>query len=278
MSNNWLKRLSFVALLFILPAVASAHGPQIQVTASGGKIETREVVPDGPYSNRLTSPISAYVMPVLPYNGVWYTRPNIQADALDPELPAFYSGPGIAFGYDQAAGTGQVFPTGSKFLLQLTDSLKVWNGTSFEVEPTVAIEAFRGAVVAKTTTAAPYASLLFPTDPIEENYGVEGGDAHSTVRFRMLGDGSSSSVVGPDGIYLMTMRLESTATSLSPSDPYYFVMHKNASPQSLSAAVASLGLASGSVQYVPEPGMLGMLSLAAAMMGFAARRRRHVRV
>jgi hypothetical protein len=267
------KTLLATMLLAVCPAISFAHGPQIQITGDEGKIVTRELIGDGPYSDSLTSPISAYVMPVLPLGDVWYSRPNTEADALDPELPAFYSGPGFAYGYDQAVGGPQAFAAGSELTLKFTNSLKVWNGIAFETEATVAFEAFRGATVAKTTSAAPYQAIGFTPGGISENYGSEGAEAHGTIRYRMLGDGTSASVTGPDGIYLMTMQLESTAAGLSASDPFYFVLHKNASPQSLSAAVASLGFDAGRVQYVPEPSMIGMLALAGALTGFAGRRR-----
>src|SRR6478752_1021029 len=120
-----------VATLVPLAAVSAfAHGPQIQITNDGGKIVTRQLIADGPYSNSLTAAKSVYVMPLLDFNGVSYSRPN---SSIDPILgvPAFPSGPGFAYGYDLADGGPQLFATGSVFSLVFTDGLRRWDSSAF---------------------------------------------------------------------------------------------------------------------------------------------------
>src|SRR4051794_39084843 len=98
-----MRAIAYVVPTFVLLAAVRvfAHGPQIQITNDGGKIKTRQLIADGPYSNSLTAVKSVYVMPLLDFSGVWYSRPN---SAIDPILgvPAFPSGPGFAYGYDLA--------------------------------------------------------------------------------------------------------------------------------------------------------------------------------
>jgi hypothetical protein len=73
-------------------------------------------------------------------------------------------------------------------------------------------------------------------------------------------------------VYLVSMKLTSTQVGLAPSDPYYFLLSKNASSDAVAAAVGSLGIAPGLVQVVPEPGTCVMLALAG--IGLIAARRR----
>ena len=56
--------LCSVFVLRSLPAAASAHGPQIQITNDNNKIVTRALHQDGDYSLALTAPKSVYVMPL----------------------------------------------------------------------------------------------------------------------------------------------------------------------------------------------------------------------
>src|SRR3954463_10614492 len=143
----------FVALA---TAVAHAHGPQIQVTDDNGKIVTRQLILDAPYSNALTGIKTVYVMPLAEFNGAYYTRPN---DAMDPILgvSAFPSGPGFAYGYDLADGGPQQFAAGSVFSLGFTAGLKRWNGSAFVDAGAMELKAFRGSDPDISTPAANFA-------------------------------------------------------------------------------------------------------------------------
>lgn len=252
-----------------------AHGPQIQVTGESGKIVTREIVLDGPYSDSLTPPKSVYVMPALPYNGGWYSRPNTEVDAVDPTLPVFYSGPGVAFGFDQADGGSQVFATGSKFLLTLNGGLRKWIGGAFADAGVAEMEAFRTGAAARTTDGGTSSALDFPAAGIADGYGADGAEAHATLRYRFLGDGSNVTSPLDDGVYLLQMQLASTDTALSASDPFYFVLNKNSSAETVGRAVASLGVPAGAIQYVPEPTGAMLLSIVGmfALLLIGVRRR-----
>jgi len=255
-------------------SIAGAHGPQIQITNDGGKIVTRNLILDGPYSTSLTSPKSVYVMPALPFSGVWYSRPN---QAIDPILltPSFPSGPGFAYGYDLADGGPQAFDAGSVFSVAFTAGLKLWNGSAFDDAGATELKAFRGSNPEISTPAANFA-ITTDTGPfvdtvsmaaVAAGYGSEGAEVHGSLRFALLGDGSSPTSPSPDGVYLVSMQLSSSQSSLSPSDPYYFVLNKNAPWSTVEAAVASLGIAPSLQQWaVPEPGTLMFVTLAAASL------------
>jgi hypothetical protein len=241
---------------------------------------------DGPYSTALTAPKSVYVMPALPFSGVWYSRPN---DAIDPILltPAFPSGPGVAYGYDLADGGPQAFDAGSVISVGFTSGLKRWNGTAFVDAGATELKAFRGsdptistpaANFAVTTDAGPFDSVSLAA--VAAGYGAEGAEVHSSLRFALLGDGSSPTSSSPDGIYLVSLQLSSSQAGLSPSDPYYFVLNKNVDWGNVQIAVDSLGIAPALQQWaVPEPGTLvaassGMIFFA-VICGRRLRRRSH---
>jgi hypothetical protein len=251
-------------------ASAFAHGPQIQVTNDSGKIVTRRLIADAPYSNSLTTVTSVYVMPLLEFNGVWYSRPN---STIDPILgvPEFPSGPGFAYGYDLADGGAQLFETGSVLSLSFMGGLKQWNGTTYADAGATQLKAFRGSNVnisspaenfATTSDSGSFDSLDLPI--VAANYGSEGAEVHTSLRYALLGDGSDPLSVVPDGIYLVGMRLTSTQAGLAASDPYYFLLHKNAAPDSVLNAVNALGVSASGVQFadVPEPAFSGLWVLA----------------
>src|SRR4051812_3270416 len=252
---------ALATLLVLTAASAYAHGPQIQVTNDNGKFVTRRLMADAPYSNSLTTATSVYVIPLLDFNGVWYSRPN---GAIDPILgvPAFPSGPGFAYGYDLADGGAQSFDAGSVLSLAFTDGLKQWNGASYVEAGATQLKAFRGSNAsiaspaenfATTSDNGPFDSLDLPT--VAANYGAEIAEVHTSLRFALLGDGTNPLSVAPDGVYLLGMRLTSTQNGLAASDPYYFVLYKNAALGVVLDAVNALGFSASAVQFanVPEP-------------------------
>lgn len=256
----------FVVGQFVTPSIGAAHGPQIQITADGGKIVTREILLDSPYGNRLSDPKSAYVIPLKEYLGVWYTRPSAEPDAV-LNAPKYYSGPGIAYGYGYDAGNPASvgFEVGSQLRIDFTSGLKRWDGAAFVDAGVTELEVFRGSFASpsatgRTSDAAPFDGVAYA--PIE--FAAEGADAHNVTRFRLLGDGLTSTSVSLDGVYLATLQFSSDQSGLAPSDPFYFVMPKNAAADEVAAAVASLGLDANLVQYVPEPVaiVLGVVCLA----------------
>jgi hypothetical protein len=79
------------------------------------------------------------------------------------------------------------------------------------------------------------------------------GDSHSSLRFRLLGDGSSALVEPADGLYLLTLQVTSNQPGLASSDPFNLLLYKNAPASSINAAVGSLNVSSALVQIVPVP-------------------------
>jgi hypothetical protein len=256
---------------------ALAHGPQIQITNDNGQIVTRELFVEQPYDQSLSSPKSVYVMPLSPSavagGTEWYARPNPSVTA-GLGLPTYVSGPGIAYGYgstyDAGTGTGTVaFPVGSHFMLSLNDGLKRWNGSAFVDPGTEQLQAFRvsnNQVVASATTsdAGPFQSFDFPD--VTAPTSPDSVDAHQGVRYRLLGDGSSSTSSAQDGIYLVSMRLASSHAGVSPSDPFHYVLYKNVPLPDVQTIVASVFPNGSLVQIVPEPAGAALLALGAIVL------------
>jgi hypothetical protein len=178
-----------------------------------------------------------------------------------PGLPEFPSGPGLAYGYDLADGGPQAFAQGSVFSVQFADGLKRWNGATFVDAGATQLKAFRGSNAnigsppenfGITSDGGPFDSVSLAA--VAAGYGADGAEVHSSLRFALLGDGSSPTSASPDGVYLLSMQLASTQSGLGPSDPFYFVLNKNGAAADVAAAVQSLGMAPGLVQWiVPEP-------------------------
>jgi hypothetical protein len=269
MTINFIRtRTALCALLAsvgVLTGTSFGHGPQLQVTIDAGKITTREVILDGPYSESLTAPKSAYVIPIRSLNDIAYVRPN---DALDSitGLPVYVSGPGLAYGYHVNDSSFPPFAAGSVFGIEFTSGLLRWDGTAFQDAGATELKAYRGSDPAITDPAdrfaitsdsGPYDSLSLSA--LTADYNAE---AHGTVRYALLGDGSTVTSASQDGVYLASLRLTSSQSDLAASDPYYFVLHKNESLETVAAAVQSLGIDASRIQYVPEPSSWILMILA----------------
>jgi hypothetical protein len=123
------------------------------------------------------------------------------------------------------------------------------------------VKAFRGSTAeinspaanfAVTSDVAPFDTVALPA--VAANYGADGAEVHSSLRIALLGDGTSPTSVSADGVYLVSLQISSTQAALTSSDPFYFVLNKNAAWSTVVAAVNSLGVASSRQQWVvPEP-------------------------
>ena len=268
-----------------------AHGPQLQVTNTGGKIVTRDILTDTYHP--LTTPKSVYVMPVMEYQGAWYVRPETELNTTGPLAgqPKYYSGAGLAF------GVGQTFAPGSVLTFKFDDGLEKWNGLAFQDAGDTQLQGYRGGTIggmgqlnspsqsAIGSDSGPFPGLTYPipVPSVGPPPVVYNDQSHGTGRFRFLGDGttpvlgSGTTATEPlDGVYLARFLLSSNDSNVADSDPFYFVMHKNAAWDDVQAAVRSLGVPSWEVQYlgVPEPSSLAMAGLAAALGAAAWRRRK----
>jgi hypothetical protein len=269
--------LLIAVLSALFAEVALAHGPQIQITGDTGKIVTRELLLDSPYT-ALTSEKSAYVMPLRENLGAWYARPN--GTLTMDGLPEFFSGPGLAYGYgyDPLTPTITPFTVGAKFNLAFTAGLKRWDGAAFVDAGATQLEAFTGgnpntpSGVARTSDAGPFASLPIPGGAGTIAFAVDEQDAHSTARYRLLGDGASPTSASPDGVYLLGLQLSISPGDKAPSAPFFFVLHKNAAAD-VATAVASLNIDPARVQViVPEPCSVLLSCLATAVLAVSARK------
>lgn len=232
----------------LLAGVALAHGPQIQVGIHNDKIITRALFGDGPYDDAVAPAQRVFEMPMAlrdlgDANDGWYAQPNAS-------FP--FTGPGIA----TALGG---FDTGSVLSLTYGDGLAIWDGMGFVDPGDEQMERFRSAVNIITSDAGPFDSFDFPAV-------TNTGDEHFGVNTRLLGDGISPDTASDDGVYLLTLVLETDQPGVEASDPFYFLLNKNGSQQDADAALAYVN-----TNIVPEPTSIGALIVAGALL---ARRRR----
>lgn len=246
------------------PGKAWAHGPQIQLTAEGGKIVTRQVMID--HYAPVSPPTSIYVLPVANVSNRWLVQP--------PGTSA--SGPGIAPGVGFVDSASHPFKSGA-YAMSLADGLKKWNGATFVDAGLTQLELYKPVdgitTTAATTDAAPYAGIAF-------NLSVTDDEAHTGMGYRFLGDGVSNASPLADGVYLLSLKV-STA-GLTDSDPFYFVLPKGVSAATAGSATLAFaqqrGIGVGAIQAmtaIPEP---ASLSLAALGIGGCAAARRRLRI
>lgn len=238
--------------LLILPAAASAHGPQLQITNDGGQIVTRSVLVND-YS-ALSDEKSAYVIPVT---SVLDTDFPTSWRATADESGAYPFGPGLAY------GLGATFPTNSTLTISFLEELMLWDGGAFVSAGDVELAALR--------TSNPNASSLTGNTAVtggpDWDAEVAIGDsydsgAHASVTHVLLGDGVDPAAAVADGLYRAKLQIASSDASIAASDPIYLLLSKNANDQ-VGQAVASLGLPAGAVQYftVPEPTTAALAAL-----------------
>jgi hypothetical protein len=253
--NAWM----LLAIAAIPCGVATAHGPQIQLTAESDKVVTRRMFEDGPY-DPLTPATSIYVLPTVQQSGAWLvTPPNLTTG----------SGPGIAvgLGYDSGNPSAHLFQTGA-YTVGIADGLKRWDGAAFVDAGATQMRVNKNATTAVTTDVGPFQSVTW-------SITVSNAEAHSGLGYRFLGDGVSDTSPLATGVYLLSLLL--SHGSLTKSDPFYFVIPRGVSSGELNSAVAGLasskGIAAGAIQQVvPEPGAMALCG--AMLLGLARLQRR----
>lgn len=237
-------------------SAASAHGPQMQISVVDNQIITRQLLQNEPYSSAvgLTARKSVYVIPVLPVD--YFGQPVARVKPSNGQT----FGPGFTYGYDQVAGGDRDFTAP---LSLHVDGLQIWDGGSFVPTGLEQLGLLQSSSNVNPDSAKTTAGGADLTIAISAAYVT---DSHSSVRYTLLGDGLDPYAASRDGVYLATFQLSGTQMpSLTPSDPFYFVLNKNASASVLAAAVDSLGISNELVQFVPEPG--GALLAALGLMG-----------
>jgi hypothetical protein len=238
---------------------ASAHGPQLQITvdaANGNKITTHQVMLEEPYSSAtgLTAPASVYVMQALPVSFVGQPVSRVKPSSTQT------FGPGFTYGYDQTLGGSRLFVGNLNLHLE---GLHIWDGTAFVAtgsgkEQVGLLQSSSNVNLDSVKTTASGGNLAIP---ISATYTA---DAHSSVRYTLLGDGLDPYAASRDGVYLATLQLSGTqaSPSLTPSDSFYFILGKNVAAKDLTTVttsfISSQSISPALVQYVtsvPEPGV-----------------------
>jgi hypothetical protein len=190
-------------------------------------------------------------------------------------------GPGFTYGYDQTLGGNRMFTANLNLHL---NGLQIWDGTNFI--PTGPNKEQLGLLASSSNVNPDAVKTTAGGDlaiPISATYTA---DAHSSVRYTLLGDGLDQYAASRDGIYLVTLQLSGTQTApspiLTPSAPFYYILAKNVALNDLTPVVntfiASQGISSSMVQYmanVPEPGtlVLGVMSVLGTSVLARAKRR-----
>jgi hypothetical protein len=243
----------FALILTSVAAASHAHGPQLQVTLDGNKITTRNILDDDNTSKGVTSAKSVYVIPVQSVS--FLGQPVARVKPANDQT----FGPGLAYGIDQVDGGARDFA--APFSLHV-GGLQIWDGSSF-----VATGAEQLGLLASSSNVNPDSTktTVAGTDLAVGVSATYTATAHSSVRYTLLGDGLDPYTASRDGVYLATLQLSGTQSpAITPSDPFYFVLNKNAAREALSAAIGSLGVAPGLIQVVPEPAamLLGFVSVA----------------
>jgi hypothetical protein len=272
-----LRMFVFCACAALAPLAACAHGPQIQITDTNDKIVTRTLLPNAPYGDSLTAAKLVYVLPILqassgsPTTDYWTVMPN---SSIDPILGStqFQFGPGFAYGY------GHTFADGAHFNVNFVSPLQRWNGTAFVNDSgPEAVGAFRGDATAPADqlviSGSSNGSQSLPFSNISSTYD---SDSHSSMRFRMLGDGFNALIAPPAGLYLLTLQIASTQSGLAASDPISFLLYKNFDTGQIASAVASLNINPALVQFLSVPEPCGVALAAIGVIGATTiRSRRH---
>lgn len=294
-------QLRTFAFISVLASAASvfAHGVQTQITfnPATGKIETRQVVStstDVPTNDFVygtsTAPLArVFVIPLLdsqlPLGNGYYTRPT---DVRDPitTAPIHASGPGLTYRFEsQTAGTGwshsgsTTLPnlSGTNFTYSFTDALKLWSGSTWNDPGDEQLQVVRNGgtgtftpatVNAITSDTGPFASM--PLTAVSATAPGASSNPHSSIAFRLLGDGVNSAAASDDGIYLASLKLSSNATigttgvAVDDSDTFYMVLYKNRSLADAATVANSFASSNGiplaQVQLaVPEPASLAAI-------------------
>jgi hypothetical protein len=265
--------LGFVVALAAMRA--DAHGPQIQITvdtANNNRLVTRQLLQNEPYSSAvgLTTPVSLYVLPVLPVSFVGQPVSRVKTSSTET------FGPGFTYGYDQTLGGSRLITSNLNLHV---GSLEIWNGSSFA--PTGSGKEQLGLLQSSSNVNADSVKTTSAGGDLPISISTTyTADAHSSVRYQLLGDGVDPYVASRDGVYLATLQVSGTQTSpnLSPSEPFYFLLSKNVGVDTVAAVAASFaasrGINSANVQFagVPEPNTLA-ITAGGLMLGAVARRR-----
>jgi hypothetical protein len=242
-----------VVCLGALARDARAHNPQIQIGITDNKIVTHGLFLDEPYQAP-TPPQRVYQIPMgqrslADANDGWYAEPN---HAVYP-----FAGPGVAL-------LDGSFAAGSILKVTYLDGLKLWNGSGFADPGTEQI----GASTSATFAPSVLTKDSVPFDALSLSAVAATAGEHKTIRWRLFGDGSSPNTPSDDGVYLLKLQLSTDQPGIAPSDPYFFLLSKNAPAADQSAALAYVN-----ANLIPEPATLAIVAAISVALTRRPRRR-----
>lgn len=153
-------------------------------------------------------------------------------------------------GFDNAPGT---FPVDTSVGFEILDALRKWDGTDFDDIAAETMSLGFGTSLSVTTPGSTETVVGFDL-PVEDN-----GEWHEHYDFSLNAPAS-------DGVYLLQMRLTSTASNIAPSLPFFIVFNQNADEAVHDAAIGFMEAS------VPEPAT-GVIVLMMLTLGIVRRRR-----
>jgi hypothetical protein len=166
-------------------------------------------------------------------------------------------------GFDSAAGTW-AYPSSVGF--NILDSVRIWDGSDFSELASQQIKLTYGSQSAVTPTTPSIVSGF--------SIGVSSNGAwHRHLGLELL-DTTYVGGFAADGIYLLTMELFSSDSSIAKSDTFYLVLRQDENSTDGIGTYEQLEAAVAHLESVPEPGTLVMLGVACVASLLICKRRK----
>ena len=245
-----MHKLIIATSLAFAPALSFGHGTQAPADVVNGQIATRSFI-NSPYDTEATT-----TAPPLDR--------SFEIVTIDVTGDDSWARPAPGGGFVIVPNR---FTTGSSLTMQLTDALKVWDGSSFVPTGGEAVRIQKSEVPGEVSNIIAPASLTGPLPSLGLLTISGAAGQHGSLTWSLLGDGVNNKG-GDDGAYLVSYQLTNPGGAALPSLVNYALVEKNVSPDVSSAALAYVD----NVLAVPEPTTMALTAV--ALVTSLARRRR----